>query len=158
MVQVQTHRQAGFTLIELVMVIVILGILSAFALPRFADLSGDARAASIEGLAGSLKSAAAIAHAQALVDNVTTGNISLEGSNNVAVINGYPSVAGIVVAANVSAGAAGSNNDYQSAATATTIRFGIMQTTGAINNNCSVLYTQATATVAATVASVTTGC
>ena len=38
MVQVQTHRQAGFTLIELVMVIVILGILSAFALPRFADL------------------------------------------------------------------------------------------------------------------------
>ena len=68
--QKMNKKQAGFTLIELVMVIVILGILSAFALPRFADLTGNARAASIDGLAGALKSAAAIAHAQQIADEI----------------------------------------------------------------------------------------
>ncbi len=45
--------QSGFNLIELITVIVVLGILSAFALPRFAGLEAHARTASLEGLAGS---------------------------------------------------------------------------------------------------------
>lgn len=54
------RAQQGFTLIELVMVIVILGVLAAVALPKFVDLSGEARQAATNGVAGALSSASAI--------------------------------------------------------------------------------------------------
>jgi MSHA pilin protein MshA len=75
------NRQSGFTLIELVVVIVILGLLAATALPRFVNLTGDAREASVQGVAGGLRSAVALSRAQYLVtgSNAAT-SITAEGT------------------------------------------------------------------------------
>ena len=64
-------RQQGFTLIELVMVIVILGVLAATALPKFVNLQKDAKIASLNSVKASLQSAAQMAHAKALIQGVS---------------------------------------------------------------------------------------
>lgn len=107
MTAIAARKEKGFTLIELVMVIVILGILAAFALPRFADLGGDARAASIQGVYGAVRSANSIVRSACLADSdcdetADTGeSVTLEGES-IALAYGYPTQASILTAAQVS--------------------------------------------------------
>lgn len=97
------NQQSGFTLIELIVVIVILGILAATALPKFSNLQGDARAAKMNGAIGAVQAANALAHATQLAQSLNANSsISMDGVT-VTMLNGYPdnSLSGIVVAANL---------------------------------------------------------
>ena len=94
-VKKSTIQQQGFTLIELVIVIVILGILAATAAPKFIDLQDDAKDAVNDGIAAAMESAASLVYAKAVIASKESGTASL--TTPVAdIVNGYPKHTSIV--------------------------------------------------------------
>nr|WP_321241393.1 prepilin-type N-terminal cleavage/methylation domain-containing protein [uncultured Tolumonas sp.] len=160
-------RSAGFTLIELIIVIVILGILAVTAAPKFMNMQGDARAATVQAMEASVKSAASMVYSKAIINGIdksaTEKNVTADNVT-VATLYGYP------IANNTGIGQVLDFGASTAIATSTSGDFGdwnidisasdtyVIKPKGFTGSGCQVSYTKATSTAAATTISVVTGC
>ena len=169
-------KQKGFTLIELIVVIVILGILAVTAAPKFINFTSDAHEAALSGVRGGISSAMAVTNAKAAIEGQESASTpaAITGIDGQMVF-GYPTAAanGIILAAGISAGqdgeddfvyaevpAVGGNPAYLVLAPSskTTIATAPVTETEITNTACYITYNQATATTVATVTDVKTSC
>nr|WP_321272523.1 prepilin-type N-terminal cleavage/methylation domain-containing protein [uncultured Tolumonas sp.] len=148
-------RSAGFTLIELIIVIVILGILAVTAAPKFINLQGDARTSTVNGLKGAVQAASSMAYSKAIIagqDKVNPGTVTINGTS-VALVYGYPAATSAGIALVIDASSAewtgsGTGPYYLTPA-------GMTSGSGA---TCAVVYTLNASPAAPTTTAITTGC
>lgn len=91
-------RQGGFTLIELVVVIVILGILAVTAAPKFLNLQDDARASSLQGLKGAIDGAAGITYGRAAIEGKEAVSSATTTKGSIPIVYGYPAATSAALA------------------------------------------------------------
>ena len=157
-------RSAGFTLIELVIVIVILGILAVTAAPKFLNLQSDAREGVLKGVEASMKGASSLVYSKSVIAGVeskVSGAVKVNGNNVVDVVYGYPradEVVGLLdISATSSASATGGFDFYYKLNSTTDVSvwpLGSDYTKAA----CSVKFTNSASTGTQPVIVTTTGC
>ena len=144
----KVNTQAGFTLIELIVVITILGILSVFAIPKFIDIEAGAKKSASQGVSGAIASASALAHALTFASgngSASNASIIMEGET-VTMAFGYPTgdLDGI--------GKAVTSDVTPTVTTAPNVASYVFST-------CTITYTEASsATVPPAIATTGTGC
>ncbi len=141
--ELKNSRQAGFTLVELVIVILILGILSAVALPRFINLGADARKAKAEGIYGAVRSATQIVRAGALIRGATgpAGTVDVDGAT-INVVHGYPAASGAGIVAAAGLNASDDKVEIDDTTTPGTVTIKMLNGSTALDN-CKVTYVAA---------------
>lgn len=144
--------EGGFNLVELVVVITILGIIAAFAVPRFAALEAQARLAATQALAGSIRSGAALSHALWVAQgDPSSTNLTMEGEA-ITMTNGYPDAASIAATLVEYVG-------FSLTTASGTAVFTKQSSSGSAMANCFVRYAPpASANSAPTVTATTGGC
>jgi MSHA pilin protein MshA len=167
------ESQGGFTLIELVLVIVILGVLAATALPRFVNLRSDANETTLRAMGGALLTSANLVFAKSAVLGVqgqakTNIDMNGDGTIDVEVEYGYPSAHrsnGIskTMSGDFASGWTWSGNGANTVFFLTTASLGkrsglYVNNTAVLASNCHLRYFRATSTAPPTVLYVTTNC
>ncbi|USD41500.1 type II secretion system protein [Vibrio sp. SCSIO 43135] len=153
-------KQGGFTLIELVVVIVILGILAVTAAPRFLNFQNDARKSSLQGLKGAIDGGAGITYGKAALEGIETSSSATSTTEGIATIYGYPTA----TSAGIGEAVIGLNSDWnaQESGTSYLVTFkddAISTAAGVIATGCYVTYTEASSSTDPYSASVTdNGC
>lgn len=158
------NKQKGFTLIELIIVIVILGILAVTAAPRFIDLQSDAKASTLQGVKAALQGASQLVYAKAAINGKLDGTDSVNiGSatnvKNVSIVNGYPNALVIEAVADVTDFLDLDDTDFSVINAATPVNnFIITLGTEVESNNCFIRYTNADADEAPLIEITESGC
>ncbi|PKH05146.1 type II secretion system protein [Moritella sp. Urea-trap-13] len=139
-------RNAGFTLIELVIVIIVLGILAATAVPKFINLQDDAKVAAMKGVESALHSAANIVYSKSAIDGTETSSDSAvsDAGATIETIYGYPEATDAGIGASVELSGFSSTDATASGGLATLI---FWNGNASSTTDTCVTYTQASKTV-----------